>query len=271
MRATIAVLIFVLLLIGSTALWAYPTFGGATGLITQPTAELAPRGSLTVAGDYQKLDAESIWIGRANVGFSDDLEIWAGYTKLSDSPTGSSFIPEVHKIWNGGAKYATQVRNIPVTVGGSFGKMQDDPSITVYNAFLVADKDPGTLKLIGSPDVKLTLGGTWIKLKDSSVNGTVLQPFGGLVFSNDKGISLAVEYRPKDSDVDEKALFSAALRYPVNDTITVQVGTTNGSIGGLGGNDSDIFFGLSYCMKGKQVSSDGDTYEIPTRTRRWGY
>ncbi len=257
MRAWSILLVAVLVVASAAAALAYPTLNGPTGLVTVPTADTAPLGAVDLAVDYQKTglkglgssldmyDPEDVKIIpiRAVAGVAPNAEVWAGYTKVSGDLDA--------KLWNGGAKYrfASEAKDkVDAAIGGSFGRLQNDEDINLSNAFLVLSKKLST----GSQKVgvKGHLGVLWLKVA-SPIDQTLIKPFIGVEITGDKGVSLVVEYRVKDSDIDSKAPFSAAVRYLVSEDLWIQAGMTNAALGGIGFDDQRFFGGLSYRFRAK--------------------
>ncbi|NIM04352.1 MAG: hypothetical protein GTO55_00825 [Armatimonadetes bacterium] len=278
MRVYMVVLITVVLALGGTAAWAYPSLGGATGLVTVPTAEVVPVGAVDLAVDYQKVDvgakalasslvmyeeeAEMLPI-RVVAGVADDIEIWAAY---NDADLDSTDL----KVWNAGVKYMIAHEaedNVSAAIGASFGRLENSDDVDIMTAFAVASK---SLNMGGGADVvsaKAHLGVMWMDF-DSPISEDLIEPFVGLEFTGEGGASLAVEYRMDDSDIDEDAPFSAVLRYPVGGAtpLWLEVGTTNAALAGVGLDDNDIFYGLCYRFGGAAGAAG-----TGARTQPWGY
>jgi len=296
MRAYAVVLVAVVLALGAVAGWGYPSLNGASGLVSLPTAETTPAGMVDLAVDYQKVGDTRIWPMRATLGVGENAEVWFGYTRISAneeaageevegfgiSPMmrtggiviiggGDSGGTGIDRAWNVGGKYLLPSKSesgVKLAVGGSTGKLENGEDLELSTAFFVASQKislkPGRLPL----ETKAHLGLLWAKV-GSPIDNTTLEPFAGLEFIEKKGASLGLEYRLKDNDLDEKAPFSAVVRYPlggVERPVMLEVGFTNAAVAGLGGADSRVFVGLGYrlgTMKG--------TGEPGTRTRPWGY
>jgi len=263
---TLPVLAIVLIALGSGSSFAIPSLGGPTGVVSTPTAMVAPMGDLQAAISYQSLEmyeADSAWALQALAGVTDQAELWAAYTRVRGG--------EESKLWGFGGKL--QLTKEPkdqatLAVGASYGVWADMAiasgmyDVTCENAYLVVTKDltpvggqgwewgpGGGTKMLGS------LGLMYISL-DPDIAGadsmSLTRPFVNMEFIGAGGTTLGLEYRWKDSDMDDKAVFSAVLRHPMSDAVTAEVGTTNASPGGLGLGDQDWFIrlGMSLPMGG---------------------
>ncbi|NIM04879.1 MAG: hypothetical protein GTO55_02900, partial [Armatimonadetes bacterium] len=114
MKVCVLLMTMVLMVFFASATFAYPTFDGATGVVTLPTAQIAPQGTLNLAVNHQN------WVGdagvtllRANWGMTKNLEISTAHTRW-----------EMHswmqgtRIWQGGLKYKLPTRFADVAIGG---------------------------------------------------------------------------------------------------------------------------------------------------------
>lgn len=255
MRGFAVLVAAVVLALGAVAAGAYPTLGGATGLVALPTAEVAPAGTVDLAVDYQKTVARvsdiyeadvTFWPARIAAGIGQNLELWAGYSKIEVDESGF----DDQKLWNGGVKLALpgeSADKVALAIGGSLGKLEtDEDDIDLTSAFLVATQ---RFAMEGSKGyTKASLGLMWIQAGDP-IDESLLKPFAGVEFVGESGASLGLEYRVKDDDLDAKAVFSAVVRYPLagaGSPLWMEAGMTNAALGGLGGDDSDIFVGLGY-------------------------
>ena len=254
--------------------YAIPSLGGPTGIVSVPTAAIAPVGELQTALTYQSQEIQAqdmyagqvsadvtVWQLQALVGVAPEAELWAAYALADqDTPTAS----ETANMWAFGGKY--QLTNEPedqtaLAVGGSLEKWSDLMMMSgspgdadVFKLYAVATKDftplggeawewssgAGT-RMLGS------LGILYISVDpDMASRESLVRPFVGFEFVGEGGTALGLEYRWKDNDLDQKAVFSAVLRHPASPEVTVEVGTTNAGPGGLGLDDQDIFVRLGY-------------------------
>lgn len=279
---TLPVLAAFVIVAGSGAALAIPSLSGPTGIVSTPTAAVAPTGSLQAALSYQSLRATSLgaysasedetaWALQALAGVSDKAELWAAYSTVRDTADT--------KLWGIGGK--VQLSKEPkdsatLAVGASYGVWKDmlaattvyDPvsqenvmglaetDVTVKSAFIVATKDlspvggkgwewgpGGGTKMLGS------VGLLYLSL-DPDLAGasseSLTRPFLNLEFKGTGGTDLGLEYRWKDDTLDTKAVFSAVLRHAFSPEVTGEVGTTNASPGGLGLDDQDFFVRVAY-------------------------
>jgi hypothetical protein len=252
--------------------WAYPNLQGATGLVTIPTAEVTPAGTIDFALDYQKMDdCLKVYPARVNGGVTDRLELSAAYAKASGDLWG--WIP-LNNFWDVGGKYAllTESKNkIGLAVGGSFGKVDVEyvDAVDVTKCYAVLSKDLGkTLGYSKTIDLKAHAGLVWAKVGDP-IDVTLTRPFVGMEVCGKNKASLGLEYRWKDSDLEPEAVFSAVLRYPLGEDLMqplwLEVGTTNGGLMGYGGEESKLFVGIAYRFAPQTVKATGQ------RSKSWGY
>jgi hypothetical protein len=278
MRLGFVVIIAAVLALSMAAAWAYPTLGGATGIVTLPTADVTPTGSADLAVDYQQatIDGDalsSLGFGtgmyvleegkgamasfdgsdvdvkslpaRLTVGIAEKAEIWGAYDWL-DTDVGTA------NIWSGGAKVLLMTEpadECSLGIGGSIGRAEMfDETLDLASAFLVLSKN---ISAAVSPDAsvttKLSVGAMWQSLGDPADIDSI-RPFVGIEFITKESGTFALEYRFKDDKIDAQAPFSAVWRYPIPDmpALTVEIGTTNAAIGGLGLTDQRIFGGIGY-------------------------
>jgi hypothetical protein len=268
------VLVAVLLVLMAAGAWAYPNLDGATGLVTVPTAEVTPANNVDFALDYQKTtDGIQIFPARVSGGVTDRLELSAAYAKANGDLW--DYIP-VNNFWDIGIKYAFMSEpknNFGLAVGGSYGKVNVDyyDSANVSKAYAVISKNLG--KSLGDSktiNLKAHAGLLWAKVdQDYFDNGTLTRPFVGLEVCGKNKSDLALEYRWKDNQIDDKAVFSAVLRYPLGVDLQqpfwLEVGTTNGGLIGYGAQDSKLFVGVAYRYAPQAAKTSGK------RNKSWGY
>ena len=264
---TLCLLAAALLAAGTPPGLAMPSVAGPTGIVSVPTAAVAPDYELQTAVTYRSLqmyDAEvgesdvTIWALQALRGVSDDAELWAAYQRVTNGKDGNA--------WELGGKYRLGrevLADAEVSVGASIGRWVDafgmpaiSPGITdidTWKAYIVATRDltPGRVPELEWEEPTGTrliasLGLLYVRADpDVGDSQALTRPFAGLQISQ-KTLSVALEYRAKDRSLDEKAVFSATLRRPVGDFITVELGTTNAGPLGFGTEDQDIFIRLGY-------------------------
>ncbi|NIM04351.1 MAG: hypothetical protein GTO55_00820 [Armatimonadetes bacterium] len=279
MRVYMAVLVAVMLGLGGAAGWAYPTLGGATGLVTLPTAEVVPAGAVDLAVDYQEVDIGAKALGgslgmygeaemlpiRAVAGVGENAEVWAAYNKVKVDPGGEDL-----KMWNVGGKYMIaheEKDSASAAIGLSYGKIDNGDDARVTTIFVVVSKSLGFGGGAGVASAKAHLGAIWMNF-DSPISEELSRPFVGLEFTGENGSILAVEYRKRASGIDVDTPFAAVLRYPVGGTkpLWLEVGTTNAALGGIGLDEDDVFFGLCYRFGGAAGAAAG---RAPTQP--WDY
>ena len=278
---TIPVLVGLLVATACGVGFAIPSLDGPTGIVTVPNASVAPLGTLQTALSYQKFkmatpsgtaetEDMTAWSLQALTGVADKAELWAAYQSLRNQQDSH--------IWGIGGKI--QLAKEPeetasLAVGASYQKWVD--AITMYDeaglpgvspedakvlkAYLVATKDftpmkgekwewgpGGGTRMLGSA------GLMYLKVDGGSAfDESLTRPFLGVEFVGAAGTSLGLEYRWKDNDLDEKAVFSAVLRHMFSPEFTAELGTTNASPVGTGLGDQEIFIRLGYNIPMKGV------------------
>lgn len=279
-------LVAVLVAITGAPALAVPSLGGPTGLALLPTADTAPVDEWQTAFGYRsvKVGADalgmyglvddldvSIWQLSFLKGVASDAEIWVTYQRATNGEDSS--------IWRVGGKYEIGDKLLPrsgflsdtkIAIGGGMGRYPDD-AITLTHFFGVLDPplvtDTETLDLYLVVTKQLSPGGTgtweWEEPTGTRIIGTagvyymdvdfddfggetLLEPFVGVAFVTPKDLTLAFEYRTKAEDLEDDALFSYLLRYPVDNNTTVEFGLTNGSPIGLAQAEHDVFARLTY-------------------------
>jgi len=253
---------------------AVPSLGGPTGIVTTPTAAIAPTTDLQAALTYRALETlaqatdmytapgdtdATVWSIQALRGVSDQAELWAAYRRVHN--TADSII------WELGGKILVDqpwLKDTKVAVGGSMGRWVDSfgmhsvsPEVTdmdVLKAYVVVTQDltPGAtpswewgptpaMQAIGSAGI------CYLRLSpDEGEAATLVRPFIGLEVNLANNLTAALEYRAKNSDLDEKAVFSAMLRRTFGEDLWLELGTSNASPLGLGMGDQDVFVRLCY-------------------------
>jgi hypothetical protein len=282
MRLWLPVLLAVVLVgAGGASALAIPSLGGPTGLIMLPTARTAsPSDWQTAIGqrdfrpEFMYSDTTlSLWTLNALKGVSSDAELWIAYTRATNG--------EDTNVWEYGGKYRLTGRVLPnltgffadmdISIGGSLGRYPDavvGDALSMYTAemvpvltdietrrfYVVATKQiipfqlgewdweaPPSTRVIG------TVGLMYLRVEaDQGSSDKLYRPFFGVEVIGQKNLALALEYRVKDSDLEEKALFSAMIRYPIDTSTDLEVGITNASPIGLGQGDQDLFVRLGY-------------------------
>jgi hypothetical protein len=256
-----------LLVAGSGAGMAMPSLAGPTGVVSLPTAAIAPMNELQAALSYQSLQTPglgmyepsedfTVWSLQALTGVAQKAELWGAYARVRDG--------EDSHLWGIGGKIqlaSEPTERASLAIGGSYQDWSDalavetgTGDVKVKNAYIVATKDftpmgqerwewgPGAgTRMLGS------LGIMYISLDpDVGDSESLTRPFVALEFIGASDTSLGLEYRWKDDDIDEDGVFSAVLTHKFSDAVTAQVGTTNAAPGGIGLGDQDIFVRLGY-------------------------
>jgi len=276
---TLPVLVALLVAAGSGAAFGIPSLAGPTGIVSVPNALIAPQGTLDVALSYQKLQAAAIdmyepaedmtaWSLQLLTGITKEAELWAAYSTVRDEEDSHIWglggkvqlakEPEEAAALAVGASYQTWVDAFSFVPAGTPTGTVVTSDVKVLKAYLVATKDftpltgeswewgPGAgTRMLG------TAGLMYLKA-DPDVAGleseSLTRPFVGFEFIGAAGTTLGLEYRWKDDDIDEKAVFSAVLRHKFSPEFTAELGTTNAGPMGNGLEDQDIFLRLVYSV-----------------------
>ena len=246
---------------------AVPSLGGPTGVVSVPTAAVAPTTDLQASVTYRALAIPEteppadlkIWSIQALRGVSDEAELWAAYQRLHNTADS--------QIWEFGGKIQMDqslVKDSKMAVGVSLGRWMDgfgipdvSPAVTdvdILKGYLVFSKDltPGAtpswewgptpgIQAIGSAGILYLRASP-----DDDEDQTLCRPFAALEMAIGKGLNLGLEYRWQHSDLDEKAVFSAVVRRTIGEDLWMQLGTSNASPLGLGVEDQDIFIQVAY-------------------------
>jgi hypothetical protein len=234
---------------------AYPTYDGGTGVLTLPTAEIVPHGTIEVAANYQKapFDWKGWPVARLVGGVAKNLELSVGFAHWEDGDT------DVY--WHEGLKYRflTQEKNkVDVAIGAAFGQER-------YDNWTFFDRDHTEVYLAASKDFKSseaspiscrgTVGAIYSRFRytDGGFTDKFTKPYVALEVMHKCGVSLGLEYRwhanVEDSDA---APFGAVLRYQIPKTgLWVEGGTTNATYEGTSWENQRGFVGLGYTFNTK--------------------
>jgi len=250
MQKYLGLWIMAVLMLGAASVWAYPSLGGATGLVILPTAEVTAPGAVAVAVDYQKVGEAfgnmSILPARINAGVTDRLELSAGY--LNYEADGAPLDYQ----WTVGAKYAllqVPTDDIGLAIGTAYSSIEAGSwdNVTLTHAYLALSKNfrfsPGEDSLKG----RITAG--WSYTNFSEELDTISKPYVGLEILTSNGAILGVEYRWKEGDAEYHALLSAVARAPLtrDQAWWVEIGSTNCIYNALSMfDDQKVFYGLAY-------------------------
>jgi hypothetical protein len=241
------------LVAGSGAGLAYPTLGGPTGGAVLPDAMVVPPGQLDLAWDWTKINQAAglemyditVMPLRVVYGAGSGAELWGAWTRIDNGESVDG--------WGFGAKYQFMREpkdSVNLAAGAGWNRLENSGEETVWNAYLVATKDltpTGTEGWAWEPEGTKILGSLGVLWMDfDEFNESLFEPFVALDFIGARGTSLGLEYRFKDSSIDDKAVFSAVVRHPFTQNLSLQVGVTNGAIGGIGLEDMDLFAGICY-------------------------
>ena len=279
MRSWLLVVLTAALLVssGASAL-AIPSLGGPTGIALLPTAKIAPVNEWQTAVGYRSFrttymyaaeDVDmSLWTFNALKGVASDAELWVAYTRGSNG--------EDTDIWEYGGKYLLSERLLPrtgfladtdIAIGASLGRWAD--ALTDASEFLPFYTDTETLRAYFVVTTQLVPGdsGAWewesstptriigtagvLYLRvapDALDSATLFRPFLGVEVIGQNNLALALEYRFKDSGIEDDSLLSALIRYPIDRSTSLEVGLSNASPIGLAQGDQDLFVRLGYSI-----------------------
>ena len=202
-------------------------------------------------------DKAELWVAYQAVRDHDDSSIWGigGKLQLTKEPeeAASLAVGASYKDWVDAfvseVTTTTTMYGAPVVIGST------KDSAKVWNAYLVASKDftpmkgekwewgpGGGTRMIGSA------GLLYLKADVPGGSESLTKPSLGIEFVGAAGASLGLEYRWKDTDLDQKAVFSAVLRYKFSPEFTAEIGSTNADPVGLGLQDQNWFVRLGYSV-----------------------
>jgi len=206
----------IVLALALTAL-AYPTLSGPTGLLTVPTAAVAPGGQFQLAADLQYVDGTDELVPlRALYGIGEKFEV--GFTYLPE-------VNDANDTWGVNGKYV-----LPYTLGGAAWAIgaaySDSDNVSTIGASLSATKEfaqgfKGTAALLyadrdvdevagSNPDIAAQVG-------DEDNHWAVAL---GAQATLDNGLTVIGEY----VNALPGGSLNAAIRYPVTAATTVQLG-----------------------------------------------
>lgn len=248
MKYFVAAVVVVAAVALSGAAFAYPTLQGATGLVTVPTAEIMPAMQSDVAYDFTSTsylgEDSDIHAFRVAHGMSDTAELYGAWASVSDHlvdtayALGGKFV--LPQTYGTKGKWA---------LGGDWQKATDYVDMRVLRAYLT-----GSFEI---PKGRLHAGVMYIDARADvagvgEASSSTLRPFLGAELFTPDGATLAGEVRFRDSDIDEKAVFSVVYRHSFpNSNWAGELGFTNGAALGLGADDTDFFIGVKGRFGGK--------------------
>lgn len=264
-----------LLAAGGASALAGPSLGGPTGIVTLPTARVAPVDEWQTAVGYRNFRAGfmyepidvSLWSFQLLKGVSSDAELWVAYTRASNG--------EDANVWEYGGKYQIGEHLIPrpgilagtdMAIGLSLGRWAD--ALCMYDSeMFFTDKELLRSYFVITKQLSPAYTGEWpwdigaetriigtfglLYLQvdpDLGDRETLLKWFLGLEIIGKGRITFATEYRPKDGDLEDDPVFSTLIRYKVDDQMDFEFGLTNASPIGLGFGDQDLFLRLTYSV-----------------------
>lgn len=230
------------LLAACAVAYATPSYTGATGGIALPDAKTTPMGNLDLALDFQnqKLgDAEEATTVRASFGLSTNAEVGVKYAWQQgiDNPDLDN--------WGISAKYVLPMKliDLDVAVGGNYAKYSDldTKQVQLYavggtNVWQSYENDRS---------VDVNIGINWTKFETVGGDINRLRMFGVADYRFRDTLHLIGELQTK-SKLDSEALSSLALRYAMDENLSLQFGVTNAFRGVAGANVHNWFLGANY-------------------------
>jgi hypothetical protein len=224
----------------TSAAFSAATLTGPTGLATLPTAAVAPAGQLSAAVDFVNTGAEQYPM-RVLYGAMENLEIGASFTPISASVNDEA--------WGLNAKYLTPITLLGFNWAGGV-QFQKVNVTQATDRKLTQLYWTGTRSIMEGDDTMPALAGTLglsFTMIDHVQDVDALRLFGGIQADFANKLVLAAELQTKDDDIESDTLWSLVARYPFTETITGQLGISNG-IMTLGQSNGEIFAGVSYAF-----------------------
>jgi hypothetical protein len=251
------------LLVGAAgAAYAVPSLGGPTGIVALPTTDIAGMRDLETAATYQPLEIASptgaddarAWSLQVLRGVSDEAELWGAYSRVTDGSDSD--------LWRLGGKYKMKGfwgEDVQFVVGGSIARWIDGfglpwvhavgmytSDVDVKKFYAVASREltpiaPGWQRGPRGTRVIANVGLLYMSIDpDEGGAESSARPFVAVEIKEGDSV-IGLEYRMKDNDLDNKAVFSAVLRRPGGNNFFWEIGTTNASPIGLGMEDQEFF------------------------------
>lgn len=261
----------VLLAAGAASALAIPSVAGPTGIVNLPTANTAPANEVQFGVGYRSIEMYtdvdvSLWSFQVLKGVADDAELWVGYQRASNG--------EDTDVWEFGGKYLIGEDLFPrtgflggtkIAIGASMGRWTDAIGMYADDPLIPTDVETLRSYLVATKQIIPTYGGEWEwgEFPGTRIFGTaglmylrvspglgetdsLIEPFFGVEIMGTRNLTLALEYRLKDSDLEDDSVFSVLFRRPFGDSTIGEVGLTNASPIGLGQGKSDLFVRFGY-------------------------
>jgi hypothetical protein len=247
----VLVLSLLLFLAAMGAGFCYPSLVGPTGLAVHPTADVPLPGQVDFALDFQKTKDffGDVWLPRVTFGATDRLEVSLGYMRAEGETRW-----DTGHMWQGAAKYLLIDRpkqDLKVSVGAGYLKFAGDWDVSGAGGYVVASKyiRRAASAKPGDIDVRGHLGVVYGGFKEHEPGfketGTLFKPWVGLEFIGHGGTDFALEWRPRTAKWEDHDIVGVTLRYPVDDKLSLETGTTNLLSDGA---VQSMFYGVAYCF-----------------------
>jgi hypothetical protein len=252
MNLRIVLILSVLLFLAAMgAGFAYPSLVGPTGLAVHPTADVPNAGQVDSAVDFQNTKDffGDVWLGRTTFGATDRLEVSLGYMRAEGETRW-----DTGHMWQVAAKYLLLDRpedDLKVSAGAGYLKFNADWEVSGSGCYVVASKylHRAASKQPGDINVRGHLGVVYGGFKEHEPGfhetGTLFKPWLGLELIGQRGTDLALEWRPRTAKWEDHDIVAVTLRHPVDDKLSVEVGTTNLFSDGA---SQAMFAGVAYCF-----------------------
>jgi len=207
------------------------TVDGATGLFSNPTAEIVSKSGPEISAQYLRQSDSGYHDNTLSIHgaiqAADKLELDAGYEHDNDNYNGPG------NFWHIGGKYQLmnqREKGFDLAIGGDYGRYTEahDYHANYYFAYLAATKAFANSN--SRAPIKGTLGLRWDKLTDNEdTNSSKTSVYGGVEVpvTSTGEISLIGELGSKRYD-DNDAVWDIGVRYhPHNSGLSLGAGVGN--------------------------------------------
>ncbi len=267
MKHLLSLVLVTALLAFANASFAYPSLAGPTGTGVMPDALVVPSGQLQVAADVASITNLAEIFSDIKSDLSDEIE--NGQTVGDITQKGGNYTLPFRMVYGlggvmeaGGGVIATQNSawdvnakiHVPLLFNGVSGAVGTryavidsggvDRNTTQFYG-VISEKFPSRIvNMIGS------VGLNWTEMQFQ-------QPFGATIRGLRPFISISngfvsYDYQFKRSDLEDDALYSIVIHFPITAALSAELGLTNVNPDGVtGGSDSGVFFGFTYGLGGK--------------------
>ncbi len=238
---TLTIVVTALLAV-SRASFAYPSLAGPTGTGVLPSAAVPQAGQLQIAADIydDQQEGDTALPVRLVYGIGGNMEVGGGFTGADESAWNVNGKINFPSVLAGGVTGAAGARYAEVAAG--------DYERTAVQFYGLLSKD---FHLTGA-DLRGCLGLDWTDIQfDQPYSDTedALRPFISLNVSLPNRVNVAFDYQFQNSALENDAMSSIVVRYPINKSFAGELGLTNMDLDGMTGNGgSTLFLGVNYIM-----------------------